>query len=184
VLTAAESPPDERAAFLRRTAARLACAAVAFLAVECVALFVLKAEVIRAWMCDSPLALLLLVASLVAAWLARDWTETEHPHPLTVLVLHTAAQSLLLAPLLSVVVGWLGAWALLLAVFALVVILADVARILHYFRADQPDSAALRSARLGGAGAVGRCRESGVGFCPVAASACDQPRLTTTGAHR
>jgi hypothetical protein len=143
MITAAESPPAERAAFLRRAATRLAGAAAAFLAVEGVALFALRAEDARAWMADSPLALLLLAASPVAAWLARGWAETERAHPLAALALHAVAQALLLAPLLSAAVGWLGAWTLLGVPIAAAAVAADVARASRYFRADQADSAAL-----------------------------------------
>jgi hypothetical protein len=138
-----DAEPEVRVAFVRQTAARLACAGAAFAVLLGVLLWLLPAGTASAWMRREPLAVVLAAASLAAAWAARWWAETERGRPLLVLILHAAFQAVVLAPLLAVAIDWVGAWAMLPAVLMLAAMLAATARVMRFHLPAQTAAAAL-----------------------------------------
>src|SRR5262245_46523109 len=90
IVLAADADHPARAAFVRGALARLTCAGAAFALLFCILLWALPAAVVSAWMRQAPLAVMLVAASLGAAWAARWWAETERGCPLVVLGLHAA----------------------------------------------------------------------------------------------
>jgi hypothetical protein len=138
-----DAPPEVRAAFARRTAVRLACAAAAFGVPLAALLWLLPVEAVLVWMRGEPLAVVLAAASLGAARAARWWAETDRRRPLLALNLHALVQAVVLAPLLAVALDWFGAWTALPAALALAAVLAAAPRVARFHLPEQPAAAAL-----------------------------------------
>lgn len=144
-----DAPPAVRAAFVRQTATRLACAAVAFAVSLSLLLILLPSGVVVGWMRAAPLAVVLPAVSLTAAWAARWWAETERGRPLAVLGLHAVLQAVVLAPLLVVALDCFGAWMALPIGLALASMLLAVGRVMRFSLPQQTAAAALALSAAG-----------------------------------
>jgi FtsH-binding integral membrane protein len=140
---ARDAEPAIRAAFLRRTLGQLAGAAGGFVGTAAVVALLLPSDAVRASLRDTPLAVVLVVASLGAAWLARYLADVDAPRPVVALGLHAAFQGIVLAPLAAVALDWLGAWAALPAGVVLLSVLAATRRVTRFHLTSQPTAAAL-----------------------------------------